>query len=171
MLKIVPITPEIVERFKRVRLSALSDSPHAFGSSFARESVLTDADWLLRATKWNSGRSVAYLAHRNGTDCGIVAGFFDENVTEFANLVSMWVAPNARRAGVGRILVNAVHDWAHNMGANEVRLMVTEINHGALRFYESLGYAKTGRTEPWPNDPTVLEFEMSRPAQSHDRST
>jgi ribosomal protein S18 acetylase RimI-like enzyme len=38
--------------------------------------------------------------------------------------------------------------------------MVTCNNDGAIGFYERLGFKKTGRTEPYPNDDTLMEFEM-----------
>ena len=41
-------------------------------------------------------------------------------------------------------------------------LMVTSNNEAALRFYEQLGFNRTGRTEPYPNDPALIEYEMSR---------
>jgi ribosomal protein S18 acetylase RimI-like enzyme len=41
--------------------------------------------------------------------------------------------------------------------------MVTSNNEPAIRFYERLGFTRTGRTEPYPNDPGVIEYEMLRP--------
>jgi len=41
--------------------------------------------------------------------------------------------------------------------------MVTSNNERAIRFYERLGFAKTGRTEPYPNDLAIIEYEMLRP--------
>jgi len=40
--------------------------------------------------------------------------------------------------------------------------MVTSNNEPAIRFYERLGFTKTGRTEPYPNDASFFEVEMSR---------
>jgi ribosomal protein S18 acetylase RimI-like enzyme len=42
----------------------------------------------------------------------------------------------------------------------ELILTVTSVNHGAIRFYERLGFRKTGKTEPYPNDPAIFEYEM-----------
>jgi ribosomal protein S18 acetylase RimI-like enzyme len=41
-------------------------------------------------------------------------------------------------------------------------LTVTSNNGTAMRFYEGLGFARTGRTEPYPNDPALFEHEMER---------
>jgi ribosomal protein S18 acetylase RimI-like enzyme len=52
---------------------------------------------------------------------------------------------------------------ARRREARTLLLMVTSNNEPAMRFYEKLGFARTGRTEPYPNDPAVLEYEMARP--------
>jgi ribosomal protein S18 acetylase RimI-like enzyme len=72
----------------------------------------------------------------------------------------MWVAPTHRRRGVGQLLVNAVIDWARSRSARALSLMVTCTNDPAIRFYQQLGFTKTGRTEPYPNDSSLVEYEM-----------
>jgi hypothetical protein len=62
MIALKPITLESLDSFRKVRLRALRDSPSAFGSTYAKESQLSNLDWENRATQWNSGRSVAFLA-------------------------------------------------------------------------------------------------------------
>ncbi|MGY8827382.1 MAG: GNAT family N-acetyltransferase [Candidatus Latescibacterota bacterium] len=39
-------------------------------------------------------------------------------------------------------------------------LMVTSNNEAAISFYESLRFEKNGHTEPYPNDPALIEYEM-----------
>jgi len=148
--------------FKDVRLRALQDSPTAFGSTYARESQLSDSDWLKRAADWSSNRSVGYLAMDDGAPCGIVAAFLNETDPFKAHLVSMWVAPTHRRVGVGRTLVTAVQSWAITRGARLLQLTVTSSNRAAIEFYVQNGFSMTGNTEPYSNDPTLIEYEMSR---------
>jgi ribosomal protein S18 acetylase RimI-like enzyme len=40
--------------------------------------------------------------------------------------------------------------------------MVTSANHAAIAFYQRLGFAMTGRTETYPNDPALFEHEMAK---------
>jgi ribosomal protein S18 acetylase RimI-like enzyme len=40
--------------------------------------------------------------------------------------------------------------------------MVTSDNAPALAFYQRLGFTLTGHTEPYPNDPALIEYQMSR---------
>jgi ribosomal protein S18 acetylase RimI-like enzyme len=75
----------------------------------------------------------------------------------------MWTAPTHRRRGVASLLVNEVISWARLRGARTLLLMVTSSNDPAISFYQRLGFTRTGRTEPYPHDPALIEYEMSRP--------
>jgi len=163
MLALEPITPQNAMIFKAVRLRALQDTPSAFGSTYAKESQFTDADWIKRAVQWNGERSAAFLAMDVHIACGIVGSFLDQDDTTRAHLGSMWTAPTHRHRGIGRLLVNEVLGWARLHRARTLQLMVTSNNEPAILFYQRLGFTRTGRTEPYPNDPALIEYEMSRP--------
>jgi ribosomal protein S18 acetylase RimI-like enzyme len=163
LVTIEPITTLNTSLFKAVRLRALQDSPHAFGSTYAKESQLSDAEWILRAERWSGESGIGFLAMDHGAPCGIAGSFLDQDDPTHAHLISMWTAPTHRQRGIGRLLVNAVLNWARSRNARALRLMVTGNNEPAMRFYQRLGFTRTGRTEPYPNDPAVIEYEMSRP--------
>lgn len=162
MIALERITAENAFVFKAVRLRALEDTPSAFGSTYAKECQLTDADWVSRAVNMNGERSIGFLAIDEGAACGIAACFLDQNDPTRAQLISMWTAPTHRQRGVGRLLVNEIVGWAHLHGVRTLRLLVTSNNESAIKFYERLGFSRTGRTEPYPNDPALIEYEMSR---------
>jgi ribosomal protein S18 acetylase RimI-like enzyme len=162
MVILKPITPSSAVSFRDVRLRALLDTPLAFGSTYAKESQLSDADWMARTAQWNGDRSTGYLAWGGENPCGIVASFLDADDAKVARLISMWVAPTHRRLGVGKLLVEQVLDWARTQHIQTMSLMVTSVNEGAFRFYERLGFIKTGRTQPYPHDSSLIEFEMHR---------
>ena len=155
------ITQANVFAYKEVRLWALQDSPRAFGSTYAREAQFSDADWVQRTANLNTERSVGYLAVDRGSYCGIAGAFLDEQDPRQAELVSMWVAPAARRTGVGGALINAIRSWSRMRGVHTLQLMVTSENLSAIKFYERNGFSMTGHTEPYPNDPAIFEYEMS----------
>jgi ribosomal protein S18 acetylase RimI-like enzyme len=163
MISIQPITPQNVPVFKAVRLRALQDSPHAFGSTYAREAQFSDDEWLRRAENWNGVTGAGFLAMDGDTACGIAGAFLDEKDPTQARLVSMWTAPTHRMRGAGALLVREAGNWARRAGATTMRLMVTSHNQSAQLFYERLGFTFTGVQEPWPNDPAHFEYEMSRP--------
>jgi ribosomal protein S18 acetylase RimI-like enzyme len=169
MIALESVTPQNALVFKEVRLRALQDSPYAFGSTYAKESQLPDAEWVERATRWNGERSILYLATEGGAPCGVVGAAIDESDPTRAQLISMWTAPTHRQRGVGRVLVGQILVWARDRGVCSVQLMVTSNNESAMRFYQRLGFTRTGRTEPYPNDPAVIECEMSMPILEHAR--
>lgn len=161
MIKIEPVTLKNISLFKMVRLRALKDAPYAFSSTYAKESQFDDAEWFRRVERMNGEIGVGFLAMDGGDGCGIVGAFLDAIDATRTQLVSMWTAPTHRQRGIGRLLVNEVLGWGRLRGARTLLLMVTSNNESAMRFYERLGFKRTGRTEPYPNDPAVLECEMS----------
>ena len=163
MIVIEPITAQNFGLFKTVRLLALQDAPYAFSATYAKESQFDDAEWLRRVERMNGERGIGFLSMDGDVGCGIVGAFLDANDATRVQLVSMWTAPTHRQRGVGRLLVNEVLAWARRRKARTLLLMVTSNNEAAICFYEKLGFARTGRTEPFPNDPAVLEYEMSLP--------
>lgn len=92
--------------------------------------------------------AVAYVAERGGAVCGLatvhahVALNRDEPAVQLTLLV---VAAAVRGSGAGKRLVQAAEEWARQQGA--LRLVVSTAVHraGAHAFYETLGYALTGR--------------------------
>ncbi len=163
MISVLQVTPQNVAVFKAVRLRALQDAPYAFSATYAQEAQLTDAEWIARTDRWNGETGIGFLAMHDGNACGIAGVFLDPEQATAAKLVSMWTAPAYRQKGVGRLLVDEVVAWVARRGAKSLRLMVTSNNESAILFYQRLGFTPTGRTEPYPNDPAVIEYEMSRP--------
>lgn len=50
------------------------------------------------------------------------------------------VAPDARRAGIGRALMRTAEAWLRDRGAPKLQLMVRDGNEEALAFYHALGF-------------------------------
>ena len=148
--------------FKDVRLRALLDSPTAFSSTFAKESTLTDDDWVARVAQWSSGTSTTYLALDTGRACGIASGMLDQSDPSRAHLLSMWVAPTHRRMGIGRSLVEAVLAWARAKNVQTMQLLVTSNNDPAIQFYRRLGFTLTGNEATYANDPALKDYEIIR---------
>src|SRR5689334_8207711 len=105
MISIEPITARNVWVFKAVRLRALQEDPYAFGSTYAKESQLSDAEWMKRVQRWNGETGIGFLAMDDGVACGLAGSFLEENDPTRSVLISMWTAPTHRQQGVGRLLV------------------------------------------------------------------
>ncbi len=160
MVTLEPITPALAFVFKTIRLRALQDSPTAFSSTYERESKITDEEWLQRSVRWASDGSIGYIAYEMAKPCGLVICYAEAHDPPCAQVLSMWVDPAYRRAGVGRALIEALAAWAKSRGLHNLKLMVTSINRDAVEFYQRIGFRMTGRTEPYPNDPTITQHEM-----------
>jgi ribosomal protein S18 acetylase RimI-like enzyme len=128
-----------------LRLRALREAPMAFGSTYERELAFEREVWESRVRENAEGRdSVAFVLE---PAAGMAVGRFPDD-PEIAHLYGMWVAPEARRGGSGRALVDAVVAWAVERGARRIVTQVTEGNDAALRLYERAGFADTGEREP-----------------------
>ena len=68
--------------------------------------------------------------------------FSSLSMTRALVLYDLYVAPAARRMGVGRALLEAVRLYAIESGAVYIRLETAVDNLPAQRLYESLGYSR-----------------------------
>ncbi|GAA1891818.1 GNAT family N-acetyltransferase [Lapillicoccus jejuensis] len=145
--------------YRRIRLEMLLDAPDAFLTTHAEAAAHDEATWRSRL-----GSATTYLAEVSGGSAGSVTlwdGPLDGPPDE-AFLVAMYVAPSARRRGVGERLVRAVLDEADRRGLARVVLEVTSSNDGARRLYERCGFTATGATTPHPRRPELHEQAMVR---------
>lgn len=148
-ITLAPLDPADGPTLRAMRLAALTDAPTAFGSTLARESAWTDADWADRARERTDGtRSVTFIAWHGSHPVGISGGYVDPADPTLAHLVSMWVAPDARRTGISRRLVDAVLAWARSRGLRAVTLSVTVGNTAAERLYTRAGFTPTAHRYP-----------------------
>lgn len=156
MLTADRLGPADVARLRTIRLRALRDAPEAFSSRLADITRWPTTRWLQLLRD-----SQAFVAVRDGADVGMARGSIDIDEPHVSWLESMWVAPEARRTGVGRLLVDAVVDWARAAGATSLRLDVADDNLRAVRFYERLGFEPTGITGTLPPPrQSVREHQM-----------
>jgi GNAT superfamily N-acetyltransferase len=149
--------PDAWEVYRDVRLASLADAPHAFGSRLEIERRRTESEWRGRL----SART-QFIVIRDGRPRGTVGCRPD--VDGELELVSMWVAPDARGQGLGARLVRAVLDEARTRADGGVVLWVAEGNVRAEELYVRHGFARTGRTQPIDDDEPGrgVEFEMRR---------
>lgn len=146
---------------KSVRLSALADSPAAFGSSYAAKAEQPDDHWRDRARLGAAGQSsVTFFAIVGESVVGLVSAYRPDPAELSAELVSMWMSPTHRGEGVATALVTAVVDWAHQSGMATLELWVTRGNDAAVGLYETVGFRPTGDYQPLPSDPCKDELRM-----------
>lgn len=145
MHSIRQLTPLDASAVRTLRLSALRESPTAFGKSYNEEIVepLTETEKRLA----NNLGSVLLGAYINDALVGTV-GIRRESMQKLAHKAGLWgmyVAPPHRGHGVARQLITEALAVAATFGGvRQVTLYVNAVNIGAIALYESLGFVTYG---------------------------
>jgi ribosomal protein S18 acetylase RimI-like enzyme len=142
MVELRVLTPDDWQIWREVRLAALAEAPHAFGSRL--EDWQGDGDrgerWRARLAAPGSYNVIAVL---DGRPVGMVSGM-PTGEPGVAELISMWVDPAARGKRVGDRLVQAVEGWARQLPADVLKLAVVQDNDAAAALYRRNGFEDTG---------------------------
>lgn len=118
--------------WRLLRQRSLSEDPSAFSSSTTAWTGPHDTE-----DRWRSrlADGSCFIAYEGSTPVGMVAGM---NGSDGANqLISMWVAPEARRQGIGAQLIDSVIEWN---GDGPLSLRVMDGNSVAITAYECRGF-------------------------------
>ena len=113
MLRVERLSADEAPRLRAIRLRALADAPDAFGATLEEASARTTETWAQQMRELPS-----FVAVKGGLDVGMVRCEPDATRADTASLISMWVAPAARRSGVGDALIDAAIEWARANGVN-----------------------------------------------------
>jgi len=148
--------PEDWRAWRNLRLRALADAPQAFTTTLAEWSGSGDSEsrWRRRL----SSVPLNLVASVGGTAVGMASATSPEN--EEVELISMWVAPEARKAGVATALIEAVVEWACDEGVARVALDVRDDNATAIALYRACGFVDAGRS--LNSEPGAPERRMLR---------
>lgn len=147
--------------YRDVRLRALGDSPDAFGSTLELEGIKPAEYWADRlsagaTSPWNH----PLVADTGDELVGLAWGWIDPSVPEIAHAYQMWVAPNSRGRGFGRMLLDAIVTWAREANSRSVVLRATCGDTPAMRLYARAGFKADGEPEPLRAGSTVLAQPM-----------
>lgn len=134
--------------YKAIRLNSLKDSPDSFGSTYERESAFQTDQWKSRLKIPPSARDAVMLGAVVGsTYVGLVSCVIKGAAARSATLYQMWVAPEFRKDGIGRALLEGVFKWASRHNVTHVSLSVSTTNIAAISLYNSAGFEPTGVIE------------------------
>ena len=145
------------------RLEMLRDDPLAYAETLEHALYVDEPVWRMRAARGTTPGQTSIVALDGERWVGHMGGYIPDASTG-PLLVGVYVAPDYRGdgAGVSRLLLDAVEDWARGFG-DTLRLEVHEDNPRAIRFYEKLGFTRTGRSREYELEPGGLELEMIKP--------
>ncbi|MFI5660978.1 GNAT family N-acetyltransferase [Streptomyces sp. NPDC051684] len=171
-----PVRADEWRAARELRLAALRDpaAPLAFLESYEDAVAQPEEFWRGRAERAANGTTVLQFvaeAGEGGRWGGSVvvlveeAGsldFFGRPVERRqAQLVAVFVRPEARGSGLAGALFSAAVEWAFGLeGVMRVRLYVHEDNRRAEAFYRKFGFVHTGGAVPNPGDPSKADREM-----------
>ena len=155
-IKINNLTTADWQRFKKIRLLSLQNSPDAFGSTYVEVVSRPDSSWIAQISELPT-----FIGSINGVDLGVIRLAVDQDNPSDCWLLLMWVGPQARGRGLGDKLVVALVEWAKNNDFKRVLLDVGDYNTHAIGLYTRNGFKPSGVTGnlPAPRD-DVKELQM-----------
>ena len=133
-LPLAPATPQV-----EWRVLVADDLPHVA----ALEAQIHDAPWSLG--NFRDALVAGYTTRCAVRDARIVAYGVLMMAPGEAQILNVSVAPDARRAGLGRALVHRFMEDARALGAEQCFLEVRVSNSAAIALYEGMGFMRIAR--------------------------
>jgi ribosomal protein S18 acetylase RimI-like enzyme len=146
-----PTTEEDWEILKTIRLTALLDSPAAFGLSYAVAATYSDQQWRERASSQTQPQFLVAIDQEQPV--GLIGDAISPS-GEY-NLIAMWIHPNHRGMGIASRLVKAIQARAIERGHRRVVLSVSPENVSAVNLYRRQGFVFLPEWEPLASQPGV----------------
>ncbi len=153
-MKVRALTGDDLDAFLALRKKALTLAPSAFGSS-PGEDISDDRARALASLQDPPGVGVTFGGF-DGTSLVALATLRVSQRRKTAHhgaVYGMFVAPSARRIGLGRALLHAVVAHAKSLDLAVLGLSVSEDAHAALQLYERVGFTT------WGIEPAALRVD------------
>lgn len=143
-------------RLRDVRLTALSESPGTFLSSYERELTYGEDEWR---TEFSRGEWTIAVVH--GHAVGLLGATQEvDTPSNERYLEYMWVSPELRRSGVASTLIRTVLSQLLSSGIITAWLWILDSNEPARQLYERSGFVSTNEKQPLPDDLSRNEERM-----------
>jgi ribosomal protein S18 acetylase RimI-like enzyme len=159
-IKIIDITPELWETYKRIRLRGLQEDPQAFGRSYEEELAFPDEKWKSRAKN-----PFGTLAILDQEPIGTMSAYIsDEDDKKVANIVGVFVATEVRGKKVGsRLMKHVLNKIDATPNIDVVRLSVNKNQIAAVGLYKKFGFKVCGEEAKKLGDGDIhIEYIMER---------
>jgi GNAT superfamily N-acetyltransferase len=131
----------------------------------ARKAAADEADTVEGYLDWKrQARETAWLlASDAGGDVGVAIGVGGWHAPEGVARGSVAVVPDARGAGVGSELLQALSDWARGLGYVELMGAVKEVDAASLAWAAERGFVEVGRNSLLALDLTSADSPAVEP--------
>jgi ribosomal protein S18 acetylase RimI-like enzyme len=130
--------------YRDLRLNAVLECPHAFGSTYEEELAVTPEDWQ-RRLNFNM-----LFAQKDGDIVGMIGAVIDgrEKTKHTALIISFYVHESARNNGIGSLLLSKMlENLQNNPGIKKISLQVTTTQNAVVQLYKKFGFNITGTSE------------------------
>jgi GNAT superfamily N-acetyltransferase len=91
--------------------------------------------------------------------CGGIKLIREGEDLAYGELKRMYVRPEFRRRGFGKLILDHLADYAHKQGITLLRLETGIHQTSAIRLYEQVGFRRIPPFGPYTNDPVSLCYE------------
>jgi len=141
---------------QEIRLSALSESPHSFLSSYETEKAYDAVRWCAEFTRGDW--AVGFVG---GEPVSLIGATREPGAPSHQRYLEfLWVSPSVRRQGIGFGLIDFVLDHLKRSGARTVFLWVLDGNDSAMRLYQRVGFARSNDLQPLEAHPGRSEERL-----------
>ena len=146
-IEIVPLTANQWRDLKRLRITALTQSPDSFSPTVESALAHDDEYWRRSAQRAADAPNFEmFIVRRNGEGLGLASAHCDDDGV--GHIGAMWVDPGLRGQGIGGRLFDTAVGFLREQGCARIELSVTENNAAAIALYQSRGFVLTGEFVP-----------------------
>jgi ribosomal protein S18 acetylase RimI-like enzyme len=148
MLDVKVLTPNDWDVLREIRLTALSESPEMFLSTYAQEENYDEPKWQSEFMRgdWYVGMVAPESPDKPVSLLGITRE--PDTPAHQCFLEYVWVAPEFRRRGLAFTMIRQVLGRLHPGGVRTVFLWVLDGNDNAMRLYKRIGFTGCNRSQP-----------------------
>lgn len=146
------------EKFDLPRIEALVNS--AYRGDYAKKGWTTEA-YILDGQRTDQGK-LQELITNQGSEILIALDEETEAIVGCVNVIRehdalyfgmLTVEPDQQGKGLGKQLLRQIEKIAQKLGLTRIKMTVIHGRPELVSYYERFGYKRTGKTEPFPNDP------------------
>jgi len=136
------------EVYKKIRLSALLESPQAFATKYEDAKNRTAESWKNQcnemAQRTNAIAFIGYLNHLPISLCGL---YRNKNQDAEWEIVQVWTDPFFRGKGISAEMFAHVINWSKHEHIEKLLAKVYADNNRAKKFYTKMGFRTTEITQ------------------------
>jgi ribosomal protein S18 acetylase RimI-like enzyme len=165
-VEIIELPVEEWQAYRDLRLRALREDPQAFSTAYAKAAENTEAAWKARLEEARQGEKGWLLfARERDKLVGMIGAYVEDNATDTATIVSVYVPKEERGKGISvRLMEGILQRISGKPSLKRALLAVNKDQIAAVALYEKFGFRQTGSEPLRMGDGSLAEeLTMERP--------